>query len=297
MFLTHEEQDVGKEIKSVEVDSTELNSELQNRVWDSIYPNKTLKYDPYHTYTFNRKLDDRHYGASSHDIGLHVMTPYADRYPELVQEQNALLASGLGQEALIILPDDTLLFEELAEMVRTEKYLRRKSSADASASMKSILSSRAEANAGRKERVETTLRQAIVDARVYANGARQHSSATEPREVLNQALRTLVDNGYQKLGYLNKSYLTEGDVARALSSTDDTQDIASNPPNHLALGEVEKYLNEQAQRSTRVTVRGLLDYFSRRPFGWSDPETLGVTATLVVRASSARPGGTSHARL
>ena len=286
VFLTHEEQDVGREIKNVEVDAGELNSELQSRVWDSVYPVKTLKYDGYHSYAFNRKLDDRLFGASSGDIGLHLITPYADRYPELREEQNALMASGGGLEALVILPDDTLLFSELAEMVRTEKYLRRKSGADASPSMQSIMHARAEQNAGRKERVETNLRKAITDARVYANGARLPSGASEPREVLTLALRTLVDNGYQKLRYIVKSYQTEADVARALSTADDGQDLDGNAPNHLALEELERFLTDQSLRSVRVTVRSLLENFGHRPFGWSEAELLGVLAALVVRGTA-----------
>jgi len=285
-FLTHEEQDVGREIKNVDVDTGELNSELQNRIWNGVYHLSTLKYDSYHSYTFNRKLDDRQFGAATADIGLHILTPYADRYNELLQEQNALLASGSGTEALVILPDDTLLFAELVEMVRTEKYLSRRAGGDTSASMKTILQARAEENSHRKSRIETNLRQAIVDARVYANGARQPSGASDPREVLTGALRTLVANGYQKLGDIQKPHLTELDVARAFVTVDESQNLDGQDPNHRALSEMERWLNEQAMRNLRVTVRVVLDQFMRRPYGWSDAETLGILATLVAKGTA-----------
>ena len=42
-----------------------------------------------------------------------------------------------------------------------------------------------------------------------------------------------------------------------------------------------RWLGEQGLRNIRVTVRALLDQFTRRPYGWTDPEALGILATLV----------------
>jgi hypothetical protein len=277
---------VGREIKHIEVSASELTAELQGRVWESIFPLKALKYDAYHNYSFNRKLDASSYGQQTSDISLQIVTPYADRYDEVRHEQAALLASGGGTEAFVILQDEDTLFTELSEMVKTEKYLKKQAGSGSSASLRSILQARAEENSHRKERVETQLRAAIASARVYASGARLSTGGTDPREVLTLALRTLVDNGYQKLGYINKPHLTEGDLTRALTSGDDGVDLNGQVPNQMALSEIERHLNEQAVRNLRVTLRSLVEGFSRRPFGWSETEILGLTATLVARGQA-----------
>lgn len=284
-FLTNEEQDVGREIKSVDVAAGELNSQLQKRIWDSIYPLSALKYDPYHPYKFTQKLDDRLYGAGGHDIGLHVITPYSDRYEELQDENLAALQTGGGTEALVVLPDDQALFEELTEMVRTEKYVQRRAGQEKSTRMADIIRARQDENAQRKNRIETNLRDAIARARVYASGARV-ATGGGPQEVLSTALRTLVDNGYSKLKYVAKPHLTEGDVTRAFTTPDDSQTLEGQDPNHLALGDLERWLGEQALRSVRVTVRALLDVYTRRPYGWSEAEALGILATLVAQGKA-----------
>jgi hypothetical protein len=287
-FLTNEEQDVGREIKNVEVGDGELNAELQKRVWQSVFNLPALKYDAYHPYTYNRKLDDRPYGTATADIGLHILTPYLSDFEARSSEQHAVPQSGAIQqgnsiEALVILPDDRLLFDELTEMVRTDKYITRKSGQDNTPSMRLIINARAEENHQRKNRIETNLQQAIADARVYVLGSRLENPGSTARDVLTGALKALVDNGFPKRAYLTKPHLTEADVARALSAPDTSQNLEGQDPNHLALDDMGRWLSEQGLRSVRVTVRTLLDQFTRRPYGWTDTETLGILASLVVR--------------
>lgn len=287
-FLTNEEQDVGREIKNIDVAEGELNAELQKRVWQSVFPQSALKYDAYHQYSFNRKLDDRPYGPATQDIGLQLITPYAERFSELSSDHVAALQSnqvlpGGAIEALVVLPDDRLLFEELAEMVRTDKYVTRKSGQDNAPSMRQIMHARAEENSARKARIETNLRQAIADARVYVLGSRLSQTSGSAAEVLSSALRALVDNGYPKRAFLNKPHQTEGDVARAFSTDDDLQRFGGEDPNQLALDDLLRWLTEQGLRNVRVTVRTVLDQFTRRPYGWTDAETLGILATAVVK--------------
>ncbi|WP_221091410.1 BREX system P-loop protein BrxC [Deinococcus aquaedulcis] len=288
VFLTNEEQDVGREIKNVDVAEGELNAELQKRIWNSVYSVPSLKYDAYHGYAFNRKLDDRPFGAATQDIGLHLITPYGERFADLSEDHVAALQSnavlpGGAIEALVVLPDDRLLFEELSEMVRTDKYVARKSGQDNTPSMRQIISARAEENNARKARIETNLRQAIADARVYVLGSRLTLSSSSATEVLNAALRALIDNGYPKRSFLQKPHQTEAMVARAFTTPDDSQDLDGQDANHLALSDMERWLGEQATRSVRVTVRTLLDQFTRRPYGWTDAEALGILATLVIK--------------
>lgn len=284
VFLTNEEQEVAREIKNIEVTDGELNAELQKRIWSSVFSVSAFKYDPYHQYQFNRKLDDRPFGAATHDTGLHVITPYAERFADLAVDHvaalqsNAVLSGG-GIEALVVLPDDRLLFDELTEMVRTEKYVTRKAGQDNTPSMRQIINARAEENSARKERIETNLRQAIADARVYVMGSRLNNPGSSASEVLNSALRALIDNGYPKRQFLNKPHQTEADVARAFSTPDEGLD--GKNPNQLALDDMLRWLGEQGLRSVRVTVRTLLDQFTRRPYGWTDPEALGILAGLV----------------
>ncbi|MFC3860731.1 BREX system P-loop protein BrxC [Deinococcus antarcticus] len=290
VFLTNEEQDVGKEIKNVEVSEGELNNELQKRVWNSIFIPTNFKFDAYRTYPFNKRLDDRTHGAATGDIGLHVVTPYSERFAELAEDHLAALKSaaqsGEAIEALLVLPDERSLFDELTEMVKTDKYVSRKSGQDNTPSMRLILQARQEENAQRKARIETKLEQALTAARVYALGSRQQPSGARASEVMQNTLRLLVENGFPKRSYINKPHLTEQDITRALTNVDDSQNLDGKDPNHLALDEMERFLQYQQTRGLRVTVTDLLGRFTKLPYGWMPAEALGILGTLVAKGQA-----------
>lgn len=290
VFLTNEEQDVGKEIKNVEVSEGELNNELQKRVWNSIFVAPNFKYDAYRTYPYTRRLDDRSFGAATGDIGLHIITPYSERFAELSEDHLAALRSaeksGEAIEALMVLPDEKSLFDELTEMVKTDKYVSRKSGQDNTPSMRLILTTRQEENAQRKARIETKLEQAIAGARVYALGVRQQPGGAKASEVMQGTLRLLVENGFPKRAYITKPHLTEQDVARAFVSVDDSQDLSGHDPNQLAQDDLLRWLQEQQMRSIRVTVGDVLARFTKLPYGWMPAEALGILASLVARGQA-----------
>lgn len=290
IFLTNEEQDVGKEIKNVEVSGGELNNELQKRIWNSIFVAPNFKYDAHRTYSYTRRLDDRSFGTVSADIGLHVITPYSDRFAELSEDHLAALRSaqkpGEAIEALVVLPDEQSLFDELTEMVKTEKYVSRKSGQDNTPSMRLILNARQEENAQRKNRIETKLEQALTEARIYAMGSRQQPGGAKASDVLQGTLRVLVENGFPKRAYITRPHLTEQDITRALVNVEESQDLTGNVPNHLAQDELMRWLQEQQLRSMRVTVTDVLGRFTKLPYGWMTPEALGILASLVARGQA-----------
>lgn len=286
VFLTNEEQDVRKEIINTSVSQSELNNELQKRIWSAIYVAPNFKYDAYRTYPYTRRLDDQLYGNVTGDIGLHVITPYSDRFDELAEDHLAALKSA-GQssdmiEALLVLPDEKRLFDDVMEMVRTEKYVSRKSGQTNTPTMRRILAELQEENAARKGRIDTQLEQAIVDARVFALGAKQQPAGGKASEVMQNTLRLLIENGFPKRAYIHKPHLTEQDVSRAFTTVDEA-DLHGNVPNQLAMQEVQRWLAEQQGRNIRVTVTDFLARFTRRPYGWMVAEAVGILASLVAK--------------
>lgn len=286
-FLTNEEQDISKEIRNVDVAESELTSELQKLIWESIYSQRALKYDAYHQYSFNRRVDERPYGQAPYDIGLHVLTPFAERFQELTEEHKAIAQSGAvlpggSIEALAILPDDRLLFDELTEMIKTNKYIIWKSGRDSSPNMQNILSHRAAENSQRQVRVEANLRNAIAQANVYVLGSKLQASG-QASEVLGSALKALVENGFPKRGLLKRPHQTEAELQRAFTFVETLQTTEQEDPNQSAQDEVENWLSGQNLRLLRVTIRDLLNVFTRRPYGWTETETLGILASLVAK--------------
>lgn len=281
-FLTNEEQDIGREIKSIEIDPSEVTAEFQRMVWESLFTDKKFKYGNRHQYDFNRKLDYQAKGSQSNDFGLHIITPYADRYKELQNDDIRCIAETAdGKEVLVRLPDDALLLDEAYELVRTDKYIRRKNSGNLTASIRKILDGRADENSKRRERVELILRGLIERADVFAVQSKVPVSSRDVKSLLTEGLNYLVSNVYQKLGYVESGFGSDDEIAKALTRDFETINTDGEYPNGAAHQEMQSWLMDEVGANRRVNIRGLVDRFSKRPFGWSEFDTLGVLAELV----------------
>ncbi len=280
-FLTHEEQDIGREIKNTDIDPGEVTAEFQRMVWESIFTDKKFKYSNRHLYGFNRRLDNQANGQQINDFGLHVVTPYADQYGTLKADVECLGATASGQEVLVRLPDDPMLLDEVNELVKTDKYIRRKNSGNLTPSIRKILDGRSDENSKRRERVETTLRRLISEADIFACSNKVDISSRDTRTVLLDGLTYLINNVYTKLNYVASGFNTEDEVAKALTRNFETLQTDGGYPNDAAHSEMQSWLADEARSHRRVSIRTLTDKFTKRPFGWSEFDTLGVLAELV----------------
>lgn len=282
IFLTQEEQDIGREIKNVAIDPSEITNQLQTAIWSAIFPDKKYKFDDRHQYEFNRKIDDRTVGNQQDDFTLHIITPNADRYRDFQEDTNCLMATSAGQEVLIRLPDDQHLIDEINELVKTTKYISDKSRIGLSTSIQKILDVRADQNSKRKEEIANILRKLIAEADVFACGNRVNISARDTRSVILQGLQYLVLNVYSKLDYVGSGFHDEAAISNTLNRNTEQQNLLnSDHPNVRAHGEINLYLEDEARSQRRVSVRNLVDKFKARPYGWAEFDVLGVFAELV----------------
>lgn len=279
VFLTQEEQDIGREIKNTPINPSDVTEELQKLVWGSIFTDKKYKYDARHQYDFNKKLDD--HGHQVNDISLHIVTPYADRYRELQADETCLMATGSGQEVLVRLPDDPRLIDEANELVQTAEYIRTKNTRNLSASIQRILSDRSDLNSKRKDRLTSLMRSLIAEADVFACGSKVQVTSREARTVLNDGMRYLVENVYTKLGYIQSGFDDEAGITNALISDIEVQDLSGNHANAAAHSDIQLYLADEARSHRRVSIRNVRDKFAGRPYGWAELDTLGAIAELV----------------
>ena len=280
-FLTHEEQDIGREIKNIDVEPNEIVSELQKLVWDDIFTEKKFRYDKRHDYGFNRQLDDQTHGQQTHDLSLHLITSYHDRYREYQQNENCLLETASGQSVLVRLPDEQSLLDELSEYLQTSKYLRQKSAGNLTQTVQIILNARSDENSRRQTRIKELLESLIARADVFACSSELKVNRSDPKTVFTEGLKYLVDNVYKKLNYVDSGFDTETEIERAFTREFQEQDTSQNPFNHAAHQEIISWLTEQARTYRKVTIKELIERFNSRPYGWSEFDTLGVMAELV----------------
>ena len=280
IFLTHEEQDIGREIKNTQVEPDKVLKELQTLVWNSIFSDKELRYKQRHRYPFNRKLDEQTFGQQTNDLNLHIITPYAETYVAMQDDNFCLGTTGAGFEVLVRLPDDQRLLDDLNTLVQTEKYLNLKNRGNLPPSIQRILTSRGDENSNRRNNIETRLKDLIARADVFAYGSKVQIRNRDAKNLLIEGLTYLVDNVYQKLGYVASGFETEEQVNVALTRDSQEQDITGQPANAAAWSEMRSWLQEETRVHRSVTMKLLIAKFAVRPYGWSELDTLGVMAEL-----------------
>ncbi|WP_414571185.1 BREX system P-loop protein BrxC [Nostoc sp. CCY 9925] len=280
IFLTHEEQDIGREIKNTQVDSIKVLKELQQLVWDSIFTDKELRYSQRHKYPFNRKLDEQTFGQQTNDLTLHIVTPYAESYAAMQDDAFCIGTTGSRYEVLVRLPDNQRLLDDLNILIKTDEYLRLKNSSNLSPSIQRILIARGDENSKRRQELKVILEDLITRADVFACGSKLEIRSRDTKSLLNEGLSYLVGNVYQKLGYVASGFENEDQVSNALTRESQEQDINGQPVNVAAHSEMRAWLMEETRLRRLVSIKALVDKFAVRPYGWSEFDTLGVMAEL-----------------
>ena len=286
-FLTNEEQDVGREIKNFTINPGEVRSELQKILWDELFTTKKFRLDKRHDYGFNRLLDEQPYGSQTDDLTLHILTLEGDTYGEYLDDASALLRSGNGATVLVRLPDDRAPFDDLVQYVKTDRYVKQKYGEGLSSSVRAILQTRADENRERRARIAKSIGQLAQDAAVFVKGTKLPKTGASAQDTLTAGLKELVENTYTKLGYVQRFYESEDDVAATLQGGGDAvqPDMDGETPNRLAQSEMQHWLAERGSRHETMTLRSLEEHFGGKPYGWARRDIQGVLAELLVQGN------------
>lgn len=281
-FLTNEERDIGREIKSVDVSADETFRQLSDILFNDLL-SETAKFRyPVNKkdFSFNRLADGRAFQGTNleQNLNLEVITPLNDEHESFTVQRCVLLSDG---RILIRLGDDKTLSSELREYLQTKRYIQQKSDASAAENTRRILSDKAVVNQQRGLRIAEILQKLLQEADIYAAG--QKLSA-ERKISINEAQSYLVKNLFTKLGYLNAPAENPLEEIKAVLLADDigqqTLNLDSGQPNSHALDEIRSYINLRANNNIRVTLEEIVQQFEKQPFGWRDADTALLVAKL-----------------
>ena len=80
------------------------------------------------------------------------------------------MATSSGDQVLVRLPEMKMVLDELDELLKTSKYIVRKSRSNLTDSVQKIITARSEENGKRRNRIIKKVEQAISNADVFAAG-------------------------------------------------------------------------------------------------------------------------------
>ncbi|CAM3261124.1 BREX system P-loop protein BrxC [Sporolactobacillus spathodeae] len=285
VFLTNDEQDVNKEIKSMHVERSEVIQQIGEDLFHSIYPAKKYRYSAHYNFPFNTIIDDRPVGSQSAEIGLKVLTPDYDAENDLNDMQ--LKALSMRENNVILhMPMATDYLDEMEEVLKIQAYLRLKSGISASQTIEDIKSRKTREVTERKSRITLALKNALESAEIYVYGEPLSIKEKNPVDRINEAFHSLIRNLYHKIDYVTRFTDSKEELLQLLKQSEEQLTAFDDAvPNHLALQEVDAYISRMTARREDVTVKNVLSHFAEKPFGWLDLDTKALLIRLYLGQS------------
>lgn len=277
MFLTDEEQDIARDIKNTEVDTSTIVSKLGDLIFNDIYKTTKLKYGKY-DFAFNKGVDNQTIGNTLNDaMKLHFMTVAAD--PNDLMELK-LIADSKDSQAIVVLSDNYPYYEAMETSQKIKKYIKQINVNQKPISVQKIITDKQnEANRLEKQVIED-VKKSIVEAKYYIDGEFVTIPGTDAAAKIGRAMENLVERTYYNLNMVDDYFDSDADILAVLRGTKPI--LEGMEPNKQACDDIEKYLMLQKNRNMKTSMYDVQSRYSRAPYGWREQDIAGVVAQLIV---------------
>lgn len=277
IFLTHEEQDVNREIKNITIDIGEVIQKVGETIFEEIYTDKKYKYSSKYNFPFNAIIDDRARGQQNNEIGLKVITPYFETGVDLTHQELKLM-SARENNVIVKLPNDATFLEEMEEILKIQAYLRVKSGTASTQAIEDIKTRKSREVSERKDRVKTLLIEGLKTAEIFTNSQLLDIKEKNPVERINDGFKALIDALYNKLNYIKVFIDSTRELQEILTNSNVQVSLVDGEKNKLAIDEVDSYIERNTSRNIPMTMKGIIGLYSKAPYGW---EELDIAAIII----------------
>lgn len=276
-FLTNAEQDVNKQINNIPHNEGDVQRSILDIVYDRVLDNNKLRYENRYDFALNRIVDQESKGSFNQDnITIKIFTVFSDLHDEA-----SFAAESAKTNAVVV---DMTAGTYIDELIRANKILifKRNNSASMSAALAEIMSKKSAEHSERMKRAEDIIRQVLRTAPIYLNGTRLDIKEKDGRDRLTDALKEMVKQDYYKLGLVSYFYNDQKSVLEVLDENADSMlgNDLSHDSNLAAYNEIFEKVKNDKILGRKITVKGLIDFFSKKPYGWREIDVLGMIATL-----------------
>ncbi|MHC9538757.1 MAG: BREX system P-loop protein BrxC [Vulcanimicrobiota bacterium] len=276
-FLTDEEQDVERAIRSLRIDFQEILAQMGKRIFDDIYPDKNFMFSKFVTCSFSKKIDDIYTGKAGDDLTLAFVTPENIAIRNEFDLKNASMTEGL---MLVKLPLDRRYLDEIEMILKTERFIKEKSAVKVSESVETILSIKRKEIETRKERAVQLIDEAIQSSRFFASGRETSPEGNTARAKLDGALRILTEDTFHKLSLIEKHLAKEDDLRIILTGGEQT---TIENENSSALMDMRAFITGKHEWRINTSMLEMKNKYTRKPYGWSLLDMAAVCAALLAR--------------
>ena len=279
-FLTEDEKDVEVDIKNAEVETSDVSDELAKIVFDAIIKNRKIRNDDNgQDYSFTRKLDDRLHGRE-YELAIHVVTPFHEHSGN---EETLRMQSMGRDELVVIMPSDDRLVRDLLMYKRTGKYIQQNMSITQKENVKRILTDKGFQNRERYAELQQFVQKLIGKSKLIIMGSDIEISGEDAQTRIIRGFHELVQRSYPNLRMLRGVNYTENDIQRCVRLSEDG--LFGNDTTVMAESEQEMlaFILGNNRSGIRTTLKGLVEKFERKPYGWYFAAILCTLAKLCAR--------------
>ena len=276
-FLTNAEQDVNRQIINSAYNEGEVKRTIFDIIYDKVLEGNKYRYEGRYDFGLNRFVDDEIKGSFSQEsITIKVMTNFSG-----LRQDTEFGAESIRSNSIVVDLTEGAFIDEL---IRADKIatFKRNNSAAMSAALTEIMSKKSAEYSDRLKRAEDIIRASLRTAPIYLAGGRIDIKQKDGKDRLQDALKEMVGHDYFKLPLVTSFYSDQRSILSMLNDNQMTLsgDDLSADPNKNAYDEICSKVKDDTGLHRKVTVKSLLDFFSRKPYGWRDLDILGMIGTL-----------------
>ena len=275
-YLTNEEQVIEEEIKNVDIDASEVSSQLFKILSGDVIKTSKIRFAKTgQDFPFGFKLDDQVHGQQK-ELSVHFITP---EYP-FTPEETRMHSAGKDELRVILKPDERVL-ADLRLLLKTDKYTKRKQTTSLSAIEEQILRSKAVLNREREKELVQRLQSSVGRAGLVINAADVTASSHDALGRVTEGFQELISRTYTQLKLLGGVTYSEQQVAGAANPESGLFDadalLKLSPPTE----EVLSFIVRQAARGEQVTMKTVVGTFQAKPYGWDLAAVEVIVGSLI----------------
>ncbi len=274
-FLTDEEQDIQREIKTTNVDTAAIVGRIAQMIFADIYTTKKYRYGKY-DFAFDQMVDGITVGAVTGGMRLKFLTVATDT----AEKSDLQLMTDSKGQAIVSLPDAPY-FESLENAMKIRKYVKQRNVSQLPKSVQDIIRDQQDEATQYESAAMENLRKSIEAAAFYVDGERLELKGGDAKSKIDQALEYLVVHVYSELDLINKNADTDADILSVLNGSFYTGVMAGMEPNREAAVKVEEYLEMQFRKNLPTSMADIQSRYQAIPYGWKEIDIAFVAAMLV----------------
>jgi len=271
-FLTNDEQDVNREIQNQMIDSSATVKKAGDMIFNEIFTDRKYRFDKFHDFGLNKKIDDYPVGNQGNDIGVQVVTPYSGYELDTIKSLSSREPATL---ILFLPPNQDNYLRELELAAKIDKYAQIKRGTQMTANLEDILRRKERESQERKSRAKDYLIEALKEAKLIVNMSEVSAPTKSPKDKIEFGLGRVIKNQYHKLTLLERHFEGEADLKTLLNEPFQRSGLTS-----LGETEIKQNLSRIGRQKPQVTLKDLQQIFGKAPYGWRETDLLGQLILL-----------------